>query len=506
VAFSFPRFFFTAEPMKTSNSSLNLSRKIIHYRWLILLISGIITLGNYYCFDIPSVLYEPLSQYFEKTTFFDLRFNLLYILYSIPNILIPLFGGYLTDQWGKRLMIVVFSILILFGQFIVSIGCTLKDFNMILFGRFVFGLGGESLMVSLLALLASWFEGKELAFSLGLMFSFARLGSASNAWVSPSIAYDKGVSIVFWFGTLLCFFSFVCTLFVVVLDQLFKSPYESDGHEYSEIEDSEDSTVNSASTAPSEYYPDMETYRNTLTNSRIGTVPLAELPPIDPHLSDYQGPSDLPPSPEVEIPSASPPNRKGQTIHFDDSIENIERNLRVDEASGGSRDRNESLDSDLENPNTLSAEDPLLTEDQLSSSLSPREYFTLEDLQSRKKPLWPPQKNFNFWLVLICCCCIYSAILPFISISNEVIRVAYYGSRAEKHAEAVEYIVSRLQGMLFLLAALLAPLMGLLIDFIGHRPALIITSSVFLLVAHMLMMFGLGNPLVPLLLVGTAYS
>jgi MFS family permease len=484
--------------MKTSTSSLNLSRKIIHYRWLILLVSGIITLGNYYCFDIPSVLYEQLSQYFEQSAFFDLRFNLLYILYSIPNILIPLFGGYLTDQWGKRLMIVIFSILILFGQFIVAIGCSLKDFNMILFGRFVFGLGGESLMVSLLTLLTSWFEGKELAFSLGLMFSFARLGSASNAWVSPSIAYDKGVAIVFWFGALLCFFSFVCTLFVVVLDQLFKSPYEA--NEYSEIEDSEESTINSASTAPSEYYPDMETYHNTITNSRIGTVSLAELPPLDSHLLDYQGPSDLSPSTEIEIPTPSPPNRKGQTIHFNDSIESIERSLRVDESSENLPDRKmsvESVDNDLENP---------LPEDLSEDQSSPREYFTLEDLQSRKKPLWPPQKNLNFWLVLVCCCCIYSSIIPFISISNEVIRVAYYGRRAEKHAEAVEYIVSRLQGMLFLLAALLAPLMGIMIDLIGHRPALIITSSSFLLIAHLLMMLGLGDPLVPLLLVGTAYS
>ena len=494
-----PLVFLVFLRMKTSPSPLNLSRKIIHYRWLILFISGIITIGNYYCFDIPSVLYEQLSQYFHQLSFFDLRFNLLYILYSIPNIVIPLFGGYLTDQWGKRLMIVIFSILILFGQFIVAIGCSLQDFNMILFGRFVFGLGGESLMVSLLTLLASWFEGKELAFSLGLMFSFARLGSASNAWVSPFIAYDKGVALAFWFGVVLCFFSFVCTLFVVVLDQLFKSPYESNGHEYSEIEDSEISASNSTSTSPSEYYPDTETYRNTLTNSKIGTVPLAELPPLDSHLLDYHGPSELSPPPaiEVEVPTPSPPNRKGQTIHFNDSVDSIERNLRVDESSESLRNRSlsgDSVENDLENPK------------EINEDLVPREYFTLEDLQSRKKPLWPPQRNLNFWLVLVCCCCIYSSIIPFINISNEVIRVAYYGRRAEKHAEAVEYIVSSLQGTLFLLAAVLAPLMGIMIDLIGHRPALIITSSLFLLVAHLLMMLGMGNPLVPLLLVGTAYS
>lgn len=48
--------------------------------------------------------------------------------------------------------------------------------------------------------------------------------------------------------------------------------------------------------------------------------------------------------------------------------------------------------------------------------------------------------------------------------------------------------------------------MGIIIDFIGYRPALIVTSSLFLFISHSLMMLGIGDPLVPLLLVGTAYS
>jgi hypothetical protein len=60
--------------------------------------------------------------------------------------------------------------------------------------------------------------------------------------------------------------------------------------------------------------------------------------------------------------------------------------------------------------------------------------------------------------------------------------------------------------MLFFLAAVLAPLMGIAIDYLGHRPALIVTSSLLLLFSHTLMMLGVGSPLIPLLLIGTAYS
>lgn len=67
-------------------------------------------------------------------------------------------------------------------------------------------------------------------------------------------------------------------------------------------------------------------------------------------------------------------------------------------------------------------------------------------------------------------------------------------------------IIVRLQGALFLLAAILAPAMGIIIDLIGYRPAFIVLSSTLLFISHLLIMFAVGSPLIPLLFVGTAYS
>ena len=353
-------------------------------------------------------------------------------------------------------MIIIFSSAIFCGQFIVSIGCSIKDFNMILFGRFIFGLGGESLMVSIVTLLTSWFEGKELAFSLGLMLFFARIGSAGNAWLSPSIAIYKGVSIVFWFGTLLCFFAFISTLFVVVLDQVFKSPYETHEIEYEDSEimneiednlDSDDSNPTTSST-PSDIYPDEETYQNTLLNTSIGQIPLSELPPLK--LTEYPGPQD-----ELHhhhSSSTSSSSSQHHNIHFRDEVEyqEFKDNTSSDNISNATNDDNNNNSSinnyDIDEIIPIkdeSYEENLQNYEGVSQENSPREYFTLEDLQSRKKPLWPPQKNISFWLVISCCSFIYGTIIPFITISNEVIRVAYYGRQSEKHEIAVEYVVAR---------------------------------------------------------------
>ena len=52
-------------------------------------------------------------------------------------------------------------------------------------GRVVFGFGGESLTVAQSALVAVWFQDKELAFALGLNLSIARIGGVINNVVSP---------------------------------------------------------------------------------------------------------------------------------------------------------------------------------------------------------------------------------------------------------------------------------------------------------------------------------
>lgn len=57
---------------------------------------------------------------------------MLYTLYSIPNILLPFFGGVFVDRFGARVMLLVFSGTILLGQIIFAIGCTISSFDLML--------------------------------------------------------------------------------------------------------------------------------------------------------------------------------------------------------------------------------------------------------------------------------------------------------------------------------------------------------------------------------------
>ena len=118
------------------------------------------------------------------------KFNLLYSVYSYPNTVLPIFGGIFLDIIGLRLGILVFSGILTLGQGVFMIGGYQKSFGIMIAGRVIFGLGGESLSVAQSAIVSKWFKGKELAMALGLNISISRLGSVINGMIVPKI-YDS---------------------------------------------------------------------------------------------------------------------------------------------------------------------------------------------------------------------------------------------------------------------------------------------------------------------------
>ena len=88
-------------------------RSQLGVRWLVLALTCILLGGSYYCYDNPSALQSQLQQHFAGTAYessFTVYFNLLYTVYSIPNVALPFYGGYLVDKIGVRIMIVLFAL------------------------------------------------------------------------------------------------------------------------------------------------------------------------------------------------------------------------------------------------------------------------------------------------------------------------------------------------------------------------------------------------------------
>ena len=52
----------------------------------------------------------------------DVTFNMLYILYSLPNVVICIFGGALIDKFKARTIMVMTIVILTAGQAIFTVG------------------------------------------------------------------------------------------------------------------------------------------------------------------------------------------------------------------------------------------------------------------------------------------------------------------------------------------------------------------------------------------------
>lgn len=207
------------------------SRDGSHIRWIILILASWIMFGNYYAFDNPSALNRYLRGILaplDDEILFQWRFGLLYSVYSIPNVCLPLLVGGWLDYFGSRIILIILSILVTCGQLLVTWGVKSNSFAWLLTGRIIFGLGGESLAVAQSRLVTEWFLGRELALAIGMNLSIARIGTVVNNVVSPLVTRYWSVEMAFWLGFITCVMSLICTLAAVGLDKYYRKDRNSE--------------------------------------------------------------------------------------------------------------------------------------------------------------------------------------------------------------------------------------------------------------------------------------
>ena len=199
------------------------------FRWIVLFLSCWAMFGSYYCYDNPTALNTQI-QAKSGYNLSDTQYALLYSVYSFPNIILPLFGGGLVDKIGAELSLLIFLSLVTIGQAIFAFAASISSYPLMLVGRGIYGLGGESLCVAESALLAVYFAGSEVAFAMGLNLSLGRAGSSLNDFATVRI-YDMKDSIpeALWAGFLLLCICLGATIIMIVLDRWIAKKKEKAG-------------------------------------------------------------------------------------------------------------------------------------------------------------------------------------------------------------------------------------------------------------------------------------
>lgn len=192
-------------------------------KWFGLISVCLIMTAVYYSVDIPAALHQELKDYLagsseKELSNFELYFNLLYTVYSIPNMVLPLLGGVFVDRFGPAQCMVAYAICLWLGQILFAVGLSQKSWIIMLLGRIAYGLGGEIICVANSTLISEWFDPTERSFAFGTLLAISRLGSVLNNMVSPKLAHSLATPWALWAGVVMNTGGVFSALYVRYLD------------------------------------------------------------------------------------------------------------------------------------------------------------------------------------------------------------------------------------------------------------------------------------------------
>ncbi len=103
----------------------------------------------------------------------------------------------------------------------------------------------------------------------------------------------------------------------------------------------------------------------------------------------------------------------------------------------------------------------------------------------------------SFWLITLLCVTFYSAIFPFTAFSTDFFHTKWNYSVTA---------AGRITSIIIFASMILAPILGRMVDKVGRRGSLMMVGSVMLIPCYLIMGFTHFSPVVPMVVLGLAFS
>jgi MFS family permease len=170
-----------------------------YMRWWVLALAAIAVSSSYYEDDVIGPIADLLHR---QRGFSQSQLGMLNGVISIPNVALALISGVLIDRHGAARVAFGLAAIGVLGAALTAIG---RPYELMVAGRFIFGISEGPIFIALLAGLAQWFPRSGIALATALYLSLARVGSyavdTSTAWAQP--LYERGWQPPLWLGTML---------------------------------------------------------------------------------------------------------------------------------------------------------------------------------------------------------------------------------------------------------------------------------------------------------------
>lgn len=186
---------FAAEIGTTQTQIHELAKRMLRYRWVcygMLLLTYIFV---YFDRVAPAVVAPELMKEFGLTA---TSLGILSSMYFYPYAAMQIPSGILSDYLGPRFSVGTFFIIAAIGTALFGLA---QSFGVIVFGRFLMGVGVAVVWIPCMRILANWFRPNEFSTLTGMMLTW---GNAGAVLASAPLAFLVGLVgwrySFFWLG------------------------------------------------------------------------------------------------------------------------------------------------------------------------------------------------------------------------------------------------------------------------------------------------------------------
>jgi MFS family permease len=166
-------------------------------RWWVLGLAALAVSSSYYEDDVIGPIADLLHR---QRGFSQSQLGMLNGIISIPNVALALVNGVLIDRYGPARIALWSAAIGVLGAALTAIG---NPYQLMVAGRFIFGVSEGAIFIALIAGLTQWFPRSGIALATALYLSLARVGSyavdTSTAWAHS--LYARGWQAPLWLGT-----------------------------------------------------------------------------------------------------------------------------------------------------------------------------------------------------------------------------------------------------------------------------------------------------------------
>jgi MFS family permease len=187
-------------------------------RWLVLAVAAIAVSSSYYESDVIGSVADLLER---QRGFSQSQIGMLNAVISYPNIALALINGLLIDRFGPARMSLWAAAIGVAGAALTAVG---QPYELMVAGRFLFGISEGAIFITLLAGLAQWFPRTGIALAAALYLSLARVGSygENNSPIWAHAVFERGWQAPLWLGTFITVLGLVAAVVYYFIDRRYR--------------------------------------------------------------------------------------------------------------------------------------------------------------------------------------------------------------------------------------------------------------------------------------------